>query len=90
MEYAEDQEVKSIVFSQFCAMLDLIEFRLKREGIHCAQLTGSMSAVARYLILFIPELLFMFSLYAARSACVLSLAFSLSLFLYRAILSVYA
>lgn len=47
MESEQDPQVKSIVFSQFCAMLDLIEFRLKREGIHCAQLTGSMTAVAR-------------------------------------------
>lgn len=46
-ELKQDATVKSIVFSQFCAMLDLIEFRLKREGIHCAQLTGSMTAVAR-------------------------------------------
>lgn len=29
-------------------MLDLIEFRLKQEGIFCAQLNGSMTAVSRY------------------------------------------
>ncbi|OEH79709.1 snf2 rad54 helicase family protein [Cyclospora cayetanensis] len=51
-DYSEDPEVKSIVFSQFCAMLDLIEFRLKREGIHCAQLTGSMTAIARSNVLY--------------------------------------
>ncbi|CDJ43315.1 SNF2/RAD54 helicase family protein, putative [Eimeria tenella] len=51
-ELEQDAEVKSIVFSQFCAMLDLIEFRLKREGIHCAQLTGSMTAVARSNVLY--------------------------------------
>lgn len=47
MEHELDAEVKSLVFSQFCAMLDLIEFRLKREGIPCVQLTGAMTAVAR-------------------------------------------
>lgn len=47
MEHEADSEVKSLVFSQFCAMLDLIEFRLKREGIPCVQLTGAMTAVAR-------------------------------------------
>lgn len=52
MESEQDAHVKSIVFSQFCAMLDLIEFRLKREGIQCAQLTGSMTAVARSNVLY--------------------------------------
>ncbi|CDJ29852.1 SNF2/RAD54 helicase family protein, putative [Eimeria mitis] len=52
MESEQDAQVKSIVFSQFCAMLDLIEFRLKREGIQCAQLTGSMTAVARSNVLY--------------------------------------
>ncbi|CDJ48679.1 SNF2/RAD54 helicase family protein, putative [Eimeria brunetti] len=52
MEAEQDAQIKSIVFSQFCAMLDLIEFRLKREGIQCAQLTGSMTAVARSNVLY--------------------------------------
>lgn len=45
---AQDKTVKSLVFSQFCSMLDLIEWRLKKGGIHCAKLVGSMSVVSRY------------------------------------------
>lgn len=38
---------KGIVFSQFGAMLELVEFRLKREGIACVVLRGGMSMQAR-------------------------------------------
>jgi len=42
-----DKAAKGIVFSQFTAMLDLIEFRMKRAGISCVKFTGSMSMQAR-------------------------------------------
>lgn len=42
-----DKTAKGIVFSQFTAMLDLIEFRLKRAGISCVKFTGSMPLQAR-------------------------------------------
>jgi len=38
---------KCIVFSQFGAMLELVEFRLKRAGIACVVLRGGMSMQAR-------------------------------------------
>ncbi|PFH35129.1 SWI2/SNF2-containing protein RAD16 [Besnoitia besnoiti] len=49
---AEDSTVKSLVFSQFCSMLDLIEWRLKKGGIHCAKLVGSMPIVSRSNVLY--------------------------------------
>ncbi|EPR62257.1 SWI2/SNF2-containing protein RAD16 [Toxoplasma gondii GT1] len=48
----EDTTVKSLVFSQFCSMLDLIEWRLKKGGIHCAKMVGSMSIVSRSNVLY--------------------------------------
>ncbi|EDK43340.1 DNA repair protein RAD16 [Lodderomyces elongisporus NRRL YB-4239] len=39
--------IKSIVFSQFTSMLDLIEWRLKRAGFQTAKLSGSMSPQQR-------------------------------------------
>ncbi|KAJ7294836.1 hypothetical protein O6H91_Y228800 [Diphasiastrum complanatum] len=42
-----DGAAKAIVFSQFTSMLDLIGFSLKKWGIHCVKLDGSMSMVAR-------------------------------------------
>ncbi|KEP67580.1 UNVERIFIED_CONTAM: SWI2/SNF2-containing protein RAD16 [Hammondia hammondi] len=48
----DDTTVKSLVFSQFCSMLDLIEWRLKKGGIHCAKLVGSMSIVSRSNVLY--------------------------------------
>ncbi|RLV93142.1 DNA repair protein RAD16 [Spathaspora sp. JA1] len=39
--------IKSIVFSQFTSMLDLIEWRLKRAGFQTAKLQGSMSPQQR-------------------------------------------
>lgn len=38
---------KAIVFSQFGAMLELVEFRLKREGISCVMFRGGMTMQAR-------------------------------------------
>lgn len=48
----KDPTSKSIVFSQYCNMLSLIEWRLKKAGFHCAQLNGSMHLVARGNILY--------------------------------------
>jgi len=42
-----DATNKAIVFSQFGAMLELVEFRLKRAGIACVVLRGGMSIQAR-------------------------------------------
>jgi len=39
--------IKSIVFSQFTSMLDLIEWRLKRAGFETVKLQGSMSPQQR-------------------------------------------
>ncbi|KAH3682348.1 hypothetical protein WICPIJ_006687 [Wickerhamomyces pijperi] len=39
--------IKSIVFSQFTSMLDLIEWRLKRAGFQTVKLQGSMSPTQR-------------------------------------------
>merc|ERR1719450_24523 len=42
-----DKTNKAIVFSQFTAMLELVEFRLKREGIACVIFRGGMTMQAR-------------------------------------------
>lgn len=42
-----DSRSKALVFSQFVNFLELIEWRLKREGINSAKLLGSMSVVSR-------------------------------------------
>lgn len=42
-----DRLNKGIVFSQFTAMLELVEFRLKKEGISCVVFKGGMSMQAR-------------------------------------------
>eukprot|EP00931_Biecheleriopsis_adriatica_P089973 TRINITY_DN64028_c0_g1_i1.p1 TRINITY_DN64028_c0_g1~~TRINITY_DN64028_c0_g1_i1.p1 ORF type:complete len:1219 (+),score=284.44 TRINITY_DN64028_c0_g1_i1:79-3657(+) len=42
-----DSTAKGIVFSQFGAMLELVEFRMKREGISCVVFRGGMSMQAR-------------------------------------------
>ncbi|EDO15609.1 hypothetical protein Kpol_1006p5 [Vanderwaltozyma polyspora DSM 70294] len=39
--------IKSIVFSQFTSMLDLVEWRLKRAGFETVKLQGSMSPTQR-------------------------------------------
>lgn len=39
--------IKSIVFSQFTSMLDLVEWRLKRAGFQTVKLQGSMSPTQR-------------------------------------------
>lgn len=39
--------IKSIVFSQFTSMLDLVEWRLKRAGFQTVKLQGGMSPVQR-------------------------------------------
>eukprot|EP00930_Biecheleria_cincta_P105906 TRINITY_DN98_c1_g1_i1.p1 TRINITY_DN98_c1_g1~~TRINITY_DN98_c1_g1_i1.p1 ORF type:complete len:1206 (-),score=311.60 TRINITY_DN98_c1_g1_i1:59-3676(-) len=42
-----DKTAKGIVFSQFGAMLELVEFRLKRAGISCVVFRGGMTMQAR-------------------------------------------
>eukprot|EP01054_Gregarina_sp_Poly1_P009234 Gregarina_sp_Poly_1__9233@NODE_56_length_17373_cov_108_729111_g48_i0_p1_GENE_NODE_56_length_17373_cov_108_729111_g48_i0NODE_56_length_17373_cov_108_729111_g48_i0_p1_ORF_typecomplete_len1490_score218_94SNF2_N/PF00176_23/8_2e28SNF2_N/PF00176_23/2e31Helicase_C/PF00271_31/4_7e15zfRING_2/PF13639_6/3_1e09ResIII/PF04851_15/0_0035ResIII/PF04851_15/0_055ResIII/PF04851_15/5_1e02zfPARP/PF00645_18/7_1e08zfC3HC4/PF00097_25/8_4e08zfC3HC4_2/PF13923_6/5_3e03zfC3HC4_2/PF13923_6/5_9e07zfRING_UBOX/PF13445_6/1_6e05 len=49
--FEEDPTCKSIVFSQFTSMLELIEFRLKRQNISCVKLTGALTMEARHNIL---------------------------------------
>lgn len=44
---SEKSTIKSIVFSQFTSMLDLIEWRLKRAGFVTVKLQGSMSPEQR-------------------------------------------
>jgi DNA repair protein RAD16 len=44
---AEEPGCKSIVFSQFTSMLDLIEHRLSHAGVRCVKLDGRMSVTAR-------------------------------------------
>uniref|UniRef100_A0A0G4HBV9 Uncharacterized protein n=1 Tax=Chromera velia CCMP2878 TaxID=1169474 RepID=A0A0G4HBV9_9ALVE len=48
----KDSKSKAIVFSQFTSMLELIEWRLKKGGVHCAKLVGSMTMEARSNILY--------------------------------------
>ena len=43
----EDPSAKAIVFSQFVAMLDLIEFRLQRAGVRVVKLNGGMNLAQR-------------------------------------------
>ncbi|ORY46468.1 hypothetical protein BCR33DRAFT_753524 [Rhizoclosmatium globosum] len=43
----EDATMKSIVFSQFVAFLDLIHWRLSRAGFNCVKLDGRMTPQAR-------------------------------------------
>lgn len=40
---SDKQTIKSIVFSQFTSMLDLVEWRLNRAGFKTVKLQGSMS-----------------------------------------------
>mmetsp|Transcript_103076 Transcript_103076/g.177906 ORF Transcript_103076/g.177906 Transcript_103076/m.177906 type:complete len:1211 (+) Transcript_103076:60-3692(+) len=42
-----DNKNKALVFSQFGAMLELVEFRLKRAGLNCVMFRGGMSVQAR-------------------------------------------
>lgn len=42
-----DSKNKALVFSQFGAMLELVEFRLKRAGLNCVMFRGGMSIQAR-------------------------------------------
>ncbi|KAI9714804.1 MAG: DNA repair protein rad16 [Bogoriella megaspora] len=44
---SKKQTVKSIVFSQFTSMLQLIEWRLRRAGFNTVMLDGSMSPIQR-------------------------------------------
>lgn len=44
---SDRQTIKSIVFSQFTSMLDLVEWRLKRAGFETVKLQGSMSPIQR-------------------------------------------
>ncbi|ODQ78737.1 hypothetical protein BABINDRAFT_14364 [Babjeviella inositovora NRRL Y-12698] len=44
---SDRQTIKSIVFSQFTSMLDLVEWRLKRAGFRTVKLQGSMSPIQR-------------------------------------------
>lgn len=44
----EDQpNAKAIVFSQFVNMLELLDYRIQSEGMHCAKILGSMSVSQR-------------------------------------------
>ncbi|CRH02926.1 DNA repair protein rhp16, putative [Plasmodium relictum] len=43
---------KCLIFSQFCSMLDLIEYHLKKHNIICSKLLGYMSMVSRNNILY--------------------------------------
>jgi len=42
-----DGQSKALVFSQFTRFLELIEWRLKKEGVSCAKLLGTMPIAAR-------------------------------------------
>lgn len=44
---AADGASKALVFSQFSRFLELIEWRLKREGVSCAKLLGTMPIQSR-------------------------------------------
>jgi len=44
---AADSSSKALVFSQFTRFLELIEWRLKREGVSCAKLLGTMPIASR-------------------------------------------
>lgn len=44
---SDRQTIKSIVFSQFTSMLDLVEWRLRRAGFQTVKLQGSMSPTQR-------------------------------------------
>lgn len=44
---SDKRTIKSIVFSQFTSMLDLVEWRLKRAGFQTVKLQGSMSPTQR-------------------------------------------
>merc|ERR1719436_1032761 len=43
----KDPNSKALVFSQFSRFLEIVEWRIKREGISCAKLLGSMPIAAR-------------------------------------------
>ncbi|WBW74479.1 DNA translocase/ubiquitin protein ligase E3, ERCC4-like protein Rhp16/Rad16-like [Schizosaccharomyces osmophilus] len=43
----KDRTIKSIVFSQFTSMLDLIHWRLRKAGFNCVKLDGGMTPKAR-------------------------------------------
>ncbi|SBT81177.1 DNA repair protein rhp16, putative [Plasmodium malariae] len=43
---------KCLIFSQYCSMLDLIEYQLKKNNIICSKLLGYMSMVSRNNILY--------------------------------------
>ncbi|KAJ3219283.1 DNA repair protein rad16 [Dinochytrium kinnereticum] len=47
----QDSTLKSIVFSQFVAFLDLIQWRLTRAGFSCVKLDGRMSPEARNVVI---------------------------------------
>ncbi|SCU88148.1 LAMI_0D08966g1_1 [Lachancea mirantina] len=44
---SDSRTIKSIVFSQFTSMLDLVEWRLKRAGFQTVKLQGSMTPTQR-------------------------------------------
>ncbi|KAK9465223.1 SNF2 family N-terminal domain-containing protein [Lipomyces arxii] len=44
---SDRQTIKSIVFSQFTSMLDLVEWRLKRAGFETVKLQGNMTPMQR-------------------------------------------
>jgi hypothetical protein len=53
-----DPAAKSIVFSQFVNMLDLLEYRIKRGGIDCVKLSGHMNITARDKVLEVRAFMF--------------------------------
>ena len=44
---ATEPDAKCLIFSQFTRMLDLVDFRLKQNGIGCAKLNGSQTLAQR-------------------------------------------
>jgi hypothetical protein len=42
-----EPNAKAIVFSQFVNMLDLLDYRIQTEGMHCTKILGSMSVPQR-------------------------------------------
>eukprot|EP00915_Cephaloidophora_sp_WS-2016_P003416 GHVH01004579.1.p1 GENE.GHVH01004579.1~~GHVH01004579.1.p1 ORF type:complete len:1585 (-),score=291.24 GHVH01004579.1:249-5003(-) len=47
----EDPDFKGIVFSQYCGMLELMEWRLRKAGVGCARMVGSMPLQTRVRVL---------------------------------------
>ncbi|SOV24042.1 DNA repair protein rhp16, putative [Plasmodium sp. DRC-Itaito] len=48
----DNTDDKCLIFSQYCSMLDLIEYHLKKNNIVCSKLLGYMSMISRNNILY--------------------------------------